>query len=85
MKAVEDHVRHGIDSESPNCDRTQQGLPGHRCCRKHHCQGEAERTNITNQVLVVRRKQRDPSVPRGRKVAIEARRRKQRPAADECL
>lgn len=64
VEEVEDRMRHGIHRSRGDGDCAQQLLAGQRGCSEHHRQGKAQLADVTSQMLVVRRKQRDPRMSR---------------------
>jgi hypothetical protein len=60
LKEVVHRMRHGVHTNGCGRDRTEHPLAGHRCGPENHGQGRAELKDTTDQVLGVRREQRDP-------------------------
>ena len=84
MEDVEGRMRYGIHRSRADRDCAQQPLAGHRCGNEQHRQGKTQLADVTSQVFVVRRQQRDPRMSGQREAAVEACRRQRRPDANDA-
>ena len=72
MQGVVHRMWYGVHSSCNDRDHAQQPLTGHCCGDEHHRESETELADISGQVFVVRRQQRDPRVSGQREAAVEA-------------
>ena len=72
VESVVHRVRHGEYGERSDIDHTQQPLAVTAATVSGTAR-QIERTDVTNEVFVVRRKQCDPGVSRHREASVKAR------------